>query len=237
MRAIEASGTVDARHRLVVSEPLPVKAATKVRVIVLVPDEAYADGLAPSSPQATDSSVPEPAPSSALPKGLTPWRAAQLGITLPPRPPPRLVAEPAGALGKGVAPCVSEGEQGQSRNILPSGLPGIDRLPGEQGASLRISRGVQQGACFNLGTPGEQRLEITIGSASGNSVVITDDGVLRYHAKITVRAGRFVLHDLALTSRTTINGRTLDEPTPLQDGDIIGLGPSVEVVFRQPTPK
>ena len=37
--AIEASGTIDTEHRLVLDEPLPVAGPTRVRVIILLPQE------------------------------------------------------------------------------------------------------------------------------------------------------------------------------------------------------
>lgn len=43
MKAIETSGTIDQQRRLVLDEPLPVTGPTRVRVIILVPDEAEID--------------------------------------------------------------------------------------------------------------------------------------------------------------------------------------------------
>ena len=38
-RAIETSGTVDARHQLVLDHPLSIKGPKKVRVIIFLPEE------------------------------------------------------------------------------------------------------------------------------------------------------------------------------------------------------
>jgi hypothetical protein len=38
-KAIERAGIVDAQHQLVLDEPLPIAEATRVRVIVLFPDD------------------------------------------------------------------------------------------------------------------------------------------------------------------------------------------------------
>lgn len=43
VKAIETTGTVDAQHRLRLDEPLPVTGPTKVRVIILFPEEADID--------------------------------------------------------------------------------------------------------------------------------------------------------------------------------------------------
>jgi hypothetical protein len=42
-RAIETTGTIDARQRLVLDEDLPIKGPQKVRVIILYPEEADID--------------------------------------------------------------------------------------------------------------------------------------------------------------------------------------------------
>lgn len=40
MKAIEVTGTVDKRHRLLLDEPLPINGPSKVRIIILVNEEA-----------------------------------------------------------------------------------------------------------------------------------------------------------------------------------------------------
>jgi hypothetical protein len=42
-RAIERVGIVDAQHQLVLEEPLPIAKSTRVRVIVLFPDDTEVD--------------------------------------------------------------------------------------------------------------------------------------------------------------------------------------------------
>ena len=42
-RAIERTGVVDAKHQIVLDEPLPIAQATRVRVIVLFPDDTEID--------------------------------------------------------------------------------------------------------------------------------------------------------------------------------------------------
>ncbi len=43
VKAIETTGTIDAQHRLLLDEPLPVAGPTKVRVIILLPEEEDID--------------------------------------------------------------------------------------------------------------------------------------------------------------------------------------------------
>jgi len=45
IRAIETTGTVDAQRQLALDEPLPVVGPTRVRVIILFPEEADIDEL------------------------------------------------------------------------------------------------------------------------------------------------------------------------------------------------
>jgi hypothetical protein len=38
-KAVEATGTIDAQHKLILDEPLPIVGPTRVRVIILLPEE------------------------------------------------------------------------------------------------------------------------------------------------------------------------------------------------------
>ena len=44
-KAIETVGTIDAQRQLVLDEPLPVVGPTRVRVIILLPEEADIDEI------------------------------------------------------------------------------------------------------------------------------------------------------------------------------------------------
>lgn len=44
-KAIEAKGTIDAHHRLFLDEPLPVPGPTRIRVIILLPEEEVEEVL------------------------------------------------------------------------------------------------------------------------------------------------------------------------------------------------
>jgi hypothetical protein len=45
-KAIETTGTIDSQHHLVLDEPLPVVGPTRVRVIILLLEEADIDEIA-----------------------------------------------------------------------------------------------------------------------------------------------------------------------------------------------
>lgn len=42
-KAVEMTGTIDAQRQLILDEPLPIAGPTRVRVIILVPEEADMD--------------------------------------------------------------------------------------------------------------------------------------------------------------------------------------------------
>jgi hypothetical protein len=44
-KAVETTGTIDAQRQLVLDEPLPVDGPTRVRVIILLPEEADIDEM------------------------------------------------------------------------------------------------------------------------------------------------------------------------------------------------
>lgn len=83
----------------------------------------------------------------------------------------------------------------------------------------------------------------TFALAEGDSIIGRDPrsqvwldhaGVSRRHAQIRIGAGaeRPVLTDLGSTNGTLVQGKPVDVPTPLADGDVIKVG-SVSVKFRE----
>lgn len=72
----------------------------------------------------------------------------------------------------------------------------------------------------------------TVGRAATNDVMIDDPDVSREHAVIVEQGGRFVVMDVGSTHGTTVNGRPLRGQAYLADGDEIGLGPTVLLLFK-----
>ncbi|HUF05734.1 MAG TPA: FHA domain-containing protein [Aridibacter sp.] len=75
----------------------------------------------------------------------------------------------------------------------------------------------------------EQRVRVEgerciIGRHSQNDLSIVDSRLSRRHAKIERFADIFVLSDLQSSNGTKLNGKPLDEPATLSDGDILDLG-------------
>ncbi len=76
---------------------------------------------------------------------------------------------------------------------------------------------------------------VTIGQATPDTDVeipILGD-LSRRHATLRRMNEMYVLEPIA---QTTVSGFSVTAPTPLSDGDEIGLGPRVQLRFRQPTP-
>ncbi|MCS7259565.1 MAG: FHA domain-containing protein [Anaerolineae bacterium] len=64
----------------------------------------------------------------------------------------------------------------------------------------------------------------TLGRAEDNQIVLQDEWVSAYHARIDNHAGRWWLTDLGSRNGTRLNDAPITETTPLTKGDIIGLG-------------
>ena len=75
----------------------------------------------------------------------------------------------------------------------------------------------------------------SFGRAVGNDVVLVDDRVSRRHATIHAQGEQeFLLVDLGSRNGTYLNGRRVNQPTQLRDGDHLQVGPFT-LIFHQPT--
>lgn len=82
-----------------------------------------------------------------------------------------------------------------------------------------------------------RRSPFRVGRAKDNDAALPVDsssGVSGHHLTITYERGAYFALDDSSKFGTTINGNavTKGEPTQLTDGDQIGLGPIVKVVFN-----
>lgn len=76
---------------------------------------------------------------------------------------------------------------------------------------------------------GEQPL--TIGRAAESDIVVMSAEASRRHARILWDGKRHVLEDLGTRNGTVVNGRRVTEPTPLSEGDEIGV-PGLVLLYR-----
>jgi len=66
--------------------------------------------------------------------------------------------------------------------------------------------------------------EVTIGRVQGNDIVLPKSNISKRHARIINNNGSFVIIDSKSTNGTYINGKRIDEPYDLRDGDKIFVG-------------
>jgi len=71
----------------------------------------------------------------------------------------------------------------------------------------------------------------TIGSTSGNDIVLGDRTVSKRHAEIGVSGGKFYVYDMNSTNGTFVNGQACKGRYYLRDGDEIRIG-NVLLVFK-----
>jgi len=120
-----------------------------------------------------------------------------------------------------------------------SGWPPDQILKGEQptfvvppeapSPHLIVSAGSEEGREITLPAGA-----IKIGRATSRDtwdVSLQDRGISRPHAQIEQREEGFVLTDLGSANGTRVNGRVIEEPTILRDGDVIELGETT-LLFR-----
>lgn len=102
------------------------------------------------------------------------------------------------------------------------------RLPavGELGPpALMVLEGEPAGRLFPIGA------EVTIGRTADNDVHLPMSSLSRRHARVFRQGEDWMVVDLASSNGTRVNGRTINGPTVLEDGDTIGLGDGCELMF------
>ena len=92
---------------------------------------------------------------------------------------------------------------------------------------LTVRQGPRLGQRFSLTQP-----TIIIGRTAGNDVVVSDPEVSRRHASLTWDGRQLIIQDLGSANGTFVNGVRLTAPQVLQNGDAIGLGPTVLLAFQ-----
>ncbi len=68
------------------------------------------------------------------------------------------------------------------------------------------------------------KTEVLIGRVKGNDVVLPKTNVSKRHSRIVVKDGKIILIDLKSTNGTFINGRKINGPHVMQEGDKVFIG-------------
>lgn len=72
---------------------------------------------------------------------------------------------------------------------------------------------------------------MVIGRAPDCDMIVPDRKVSRYHARIRRTETGYVVEDLGSKNGTHVNGSLVEEPTLLQDGDMIQVALAVKLMF------
>jgi pSer/pThr/pTyr-binding forkhead associated (FHA) protein len=188
---------------------------------------------------------PEPPPPAAKPPPAEPPPAEK-----PPSPPESPRAAPAPEVVRGQADSAHrpgswadpENQNAQGTRLFnPEELKklgaGVAAAPGAGEAAavdmpyLQVATGPNAGRGLKLAPGGEANVW-EIGTDNGRDIVLKDDGVSGFHAKIVNEGARWKLIDQMSANGTFVNGQK-SNVSYLKDGDRIRFGP-VECVFRLP---
>ncbi|MFZ5440535.1 MAG: FHA domain-containing protein, partial [Myxococcota bacterium] len=66
--------------------------------------------------------------------------------------------------------------------------------------------------------------EVTIGRLAGNDIVLNKGNVSKYHSKIVLKDGKYIVVDLKSTNGTFVNGKKITGPLVVRPSDKIYVG-------------
>ena len=73
----------------------------------------------------------------------------------------------------------------------------------------------------------------TLGRDISNDIVINDRETSRHHLRLMLSGDTLTIEDLGSTNGTFVNGKRVSGVTPLQNGDMIGLGETVTLALEK----
>ncbi|MCY3572868.1 MAG: FHA domain-containing protein [Chloroflexi bacterium] len=92
---------------------------------------------------------------------------------------------------------------------------------------LVVRRGPQPNESYEIGSEAT-----TLGRGINNDIVINDREISRSHLRLLRAGDGLTLEDLGSTNGTFVNGKRIAGITPLQVGDMIGLGDTVVLALE-----
>lgn len=95
----------------------------------------------------------------------------------------------------------------------------VDTGPRRDRPCLTVLTGTSTGTVYKLA-----RGTHVIGRKENTELRITDDGISRSHARVRCEGDLVFVEDMGSRNGTYVNGRVIDAPTPLHDGDKIQVG-------------
>ncbi len=92
---------------------------------------------------------------------------------------------------------------------------------------LAIKKGPNPGKTFDL-----TQIVAIIGRDASADIAVSDVEVSRQHARLSATESGFTIEDLASTNGVFVNGVRITAPTDIKDGDVIGIGQTVELAVE-----
>ena len=93
---------------------------------------------------------------------------------------------------------------------------------------LVVRRGPQPNLAFEV-----SKDLTTLGRDISNDIVINDRETSRHHLRLMTAGDTLTIEDLGSTNGTFVNGKRISGVTPLQNGDMIGLGETVTLALER----
>ncbi|RMF50941.1 MAG: FHA domain-containing protein [Chloroflexota bacterium] len=100
-------------------------------------------------------------------------------------------------------------------------------MQGSGSFRLIVRRGPQPNQIYEL-----SKDVISLGRDITNDIVVNDPEVSRHHCRLTRSSAGYTLEDLGSTNGSFVNGQRVSGPRPLNNGDLIGLGETVTLVYE-----
>jgi len=113
----------------------------------------------------------------------------------------------------------------QPAEITPFGASAAEEGTASPSGRLVVEIGPDEGKEFRL------RGTMRIGRSDDSEITLADAQASRHHAAISPEPGGFAIQDLDSRNGTFVNGKKLDEPRLLKDGDRLRIANTV-LVFR-----
>lgn len=100
-------------------------------------------------------------------------------------------------------------------------------MEGDRTFQLIMRRGPQPGEITSL-----TKQAMIIGRDGRQDIVINDPEISRQHSRFVLQPEGYLLEDMGSTNGTFVNGVRLTAPRLLSDGDEVGLGETVVLVYQ-----